>query len=279
MIKNLNKSLVKLFLIPYDYRDMPNNTRTFLRMKQVASNATPADDREGNSTASSRQPVPSFLASSDSSLVQQHASASNLLRSVIHCHFIKNGKGQLFLFKSIRAVFTNRSMGDEPLESWIERPDALLMYTPISEPVFTVIERMIMRKLLSSASGSSRLKDQTTDEASTTAPDAIKKEATMVDAIMTEPGEREEEEEDSGSSHQRSIKKSRSWPTGFITLIETGNVKTTGCAAPDSGISPSSTGTSLGLMFLDTNGEARDGRAVGESVASQEGGFRGGGCK
>lgn len=71
VVKNPNKTAVKLFLIPYDFQDMPRNTKTFLRQKSYT-------------------------------LDTKH------LRYAIHLQFIRTEKKRIYLYKSMRIVFANR---------------------------------------------------------------------------------------------------------------------------------------------------------------------------
>lgn len=71
VVKNPNKTAVKLFLIPYDFQDMPKNTKTFLRQKSYT-------------------------------LDTRH------LRYAIHLQFARTEKKRIYLYKSMRVVFANR---------------------------------------------------------------------------------------------------------------------------------------------------------------------------
>jgi hypothetical protein len=73
VIKNPNKTAVKLFLIPYDFTDMPKNTKTFLRQKSYTID-TP----------------------------------QQLLRYAIHIQVCRTEKKRIYLYKSMRIVFANR---------------------------------------------------------------------------------------------------------------------------------------------------------------------------
>lgn len=73
VVKNPNKTAVKLFLIPYDFTDMPKNTKTFLRQKSYTID-TP----------------------------------QQLLRYAIHIQVCRNEKKRIYLYKSMRIVFANR---------------------------------------------------------------------------------------------------------------------------------------------------------------------------
>lgn len=73
VVKNPNKTAVKLFLIPYDFTDMPKNTKTFLRQKSYTID-TP----------------------------------QQLLRYAIHIQVCRTEKKRIYLYKSMRIVFANR---------------------------------------------------------------------------------------------------------------------------------------------------------------------------
>ncbi|KAI9303191.1 hypothetical protein BJ944DRAFT_268810 [Cunninghamella echinulata] len=80
-IKNPNKHLVKLFLIPYDVSSMPRNTKTFLRQTSYLT----------TNTATS-------------------SSSSSVLKHAIHIQLCRTDKNRVYLYKQIRVVFTNRCM-------------------------------------------------------------------------------------------------------------------------------------------------------------------------
>lgn len=84
MIKNPNKTVVKVFLVPYDFTDMPSGTKTFLRQKYY-------------STGAGMGPVSSTVSSN-----------SGTLRYAIHLQFCCPAPGYVYLYRSIRVVFANR---------------------------------------------------------------------------------------------------------------------------------------------------------------------------
>ncbi|KAF8925085.1 hypothetical protein BGZ58_001154 [Dissophora ornata] len=83
MIKNPNKTVVKVFLVPYDFTDMPAGTKTFLRQKYY-------------STSPGMGPVTS------------NANNGGTLRYAIHLQFCCPAPGYVYLYRSIRVVFANR---------------------------------------------------------------------------------------------------------------------------------------------------------------------------
>ncbi|GAB5588935.1 hypothetical protein Unana1_03835 [Umbelopsis nana] len=97
VIKNPNKTAVKLFLVPYDLCDMPAGTKTFLRQKSFG-------DEESRGT----------------------------LRYAIHVQVCCSEKNHLYLFKHIRVVFANRA-SNEKLRVVCEDP-GVPKYVPLTEP-------------------------------------------------------------------------------------------------------------------------------------------------
>ncbi|KAI8577008.1 hypothetical protein K450DRAFT_253942 [Umbelopsis ramanniana AG] len=99
VIKNPNKTAVKLFLVPYDLCDMPAGTKTFLRQKSFG---LPDDQEEGGK-----------------------------LRYAIHLQVCCSEKKHLYLFKHIRVVFSNRA-SSEKLRVVCEDP-GVPKYLPLSK--------------------------------------------------------------------------------------------------------------------------------------------------
>ncbi|KAL7806570.1 hypothetical protein V8C44DRAFT_338965 [Trichoderma aethiopicum] len=86
VIKNPNKTAVKLFLVPYDLTGMMPGTKTFIRQRSYS--AGPIIDSVPNmSQADGDRPI---------------------LRYLVHLHICCPAKGRFYLYKSIRVVFANR---------------------------------------------------------------------------------------------------------------------------------------------------------------------------
>ena len=83
MIKNPNKTVVKVFLVPYDFTDMPPGTKTFLRQKHY-------------STGPGMGPLSAT------------AQSGGTLRYAIHLQFCCPAPGYVYLYRGIRVVFANR---------------------------------------------------------------------------------------------------------------------------------------------------------------------------
>lgn len=113
IIKNPNKTAVKLFLIPYDLTGMEPGTKTFIRQRSYS--AGPIIEAEGPKDG----PVP--------------GEDRPTLRYLIHLHICCPSKGRHYLYKSIRVVFANRVPdGKERLRNEVTYPDPRFSpYKPI----------------------------------------------------------------------------------------------------------------------------------------------------
>ncbi|KAF7548596.1 hypothetical protein G7Z17_g6968 [Cylindrodendrum hubeiense] len=108
IIKNPNKTAVKLFLVPYDLTGMEPGTKTFIRQRSYS--AGPIIDNV---------PAASELDSMD----------RPILRYLVHLHICSPAKGRFYLYKSIRIVFANRVPdGKEKLRNETTWPEP--RYTP-----------------------------------------------------------------------------------------------------------------------------------------------------
>ncbi|CAK7567657.1 MAG: hypothetical protein SEPTF4163_005625, partial [Sporothrix epigloea] len=111
IIKNQNKTAVKLFLIPYDLKDMEPGKKTFIRQRSYSAGSI-IDNMPVTNGASSERPV---------------------LRYLIHLHICCPSRGRYYLYKSIRVVFANRVLdGKENLRNELSFPEPLYSpYKPI----------------------------------------------------------------------------------------------------------------------------------------------------
>ncbi|TGZ83977.1 hypothetical protein EX30DRAFT_393513 [Ascodesmis nigricans] len=123
IIKNPHKTAVKLFLVPYDLREMEAGTKTFIRQKSYSAGPSdkvaPSDDygsgngRDRNerldSSASGMPEEGKNDASSPVDDEKRHLkSGKQALRYMIHLHIVCPSRGRYYLFKNIRVVFANR---------------------------------------------------------------------------------------------------------------------------------------------------------------------------
>ncbi|KAK0745152.1 hypothetical protein B0T21DRAFT_381202 [Apiosordaria backusii] len=108
IIKNQNKTAVKLFLIPYDLAGMEPGTKTFIRQRSYS--AGPILETK----------VPDIKTADPNTLGTDRAT----LRYLVHLHICCPSKGRYYLYKSIRVVFANRVPdGKEKLRNEITHPD------------------------------------------------------------------------------------------------------------------------------------------------------------
>ena len=91
IIKNPNKTAVKLFLVPYDLNGMEPGTKTFVRQRSYSSDAV----MDGSLVQ---------RASSDAASLSQKA----VLRYLIHLNICSPARGRYYLYSQIRVVFANR---------------------------------------------------------------------------------------------------------------------------------------------------------------------------
>src|SRR5204863_8845212 len=101
VIKNPNKTAVKLFLVPYDLKDMEPGTKTFIRQRSYSTG--PVIEMPIASSPSSGPGV-----SQKSPLKLDNANDRPTLRYLIHLHICCPSRGRYYLYKSIRVVFANR---------------------------------------------------------------------------------------------------------------------------------------------------------------------------
>ncbi|POR36227.1 Uncharacterized protein TPAR_03606 [Tolypocladium paradoxum] len=87
IIKNQNKTAVKLFLVPYDLTGMEPGTKTFIRQRSYS--AGPIIDHAPNPSETDSMSRP-------------------MLRYLVHLHMCCPSRGRFYLYKSIRVVFANR---------------------------------------------------------------------------------------------------------------------------------------------------------------------------
>lgn len=100
IIKNPNKTAVKLFLVPYDLTGMESETKTFIRQRCYSTEIV--DD----GLAVSNQ-VPAHLGLS-SRLDEMRLKNKRTLRYLIHLNICCPSPGRFYLYQHIRVVFANR---------------------------------------------------------------------------------------------------------------------------------------------------------------------------
>ncbi|KAI0172259.1 hypothetical protein GGR52DRAFT_549642 [Hypoxylon sp. FL1284] len=112
IIKNPNKTAVKLFLVPYDLAGMEPSTKTFIRQRSYSAGPIIDNMPEMKDSGMPDRPI---------------------LRYLVHLHICCPSKGRYYLYKSIRVVFANRVPdGKEKLRNEISLPEPrFTSYKPI----------------------------------------------------------------------------------------------------------------------------------------------------
>ena len=122
MIKNPNKTAVKLFLVPYDLSDMEPGMKTFIRQRSYSAGPIIDMPLSARKNYGTDRPEASLNVSED-------PRDKPILRYLIHLNICCPSKGRFYLHSSIRVVFANRVPdGKEQLRNEIQYPDP--MYTP-----------------------------------------------------------------------------------------------------------------------------------------------------
>ena len=117
VIKNPNKTAVKLFLIPYDLSDMEPGQKTFIRQRSYSAGPIIDMPLASRKNLGTNVPEASLNASDD-------PNERPVLRYLIHLHICCPVKGRYFLYKSVRVVFANRVPdGKERLRNEIQLPE------------------------------------------------------------------------------------------------------------------------------------------------------------
>ncbi len=129
VLKNPNKTAVKLFLVPYDLSDMEPGQKTFIRQRSYSAGPIidlPASTRSAHGT---NQPGAALRNSED-------ANNRPRLRYLIHVHICCPSKDRYYLYKSIRVVFANRVPdGKEKMRNEIQFPEPRYSaYKPLRDP-------------------------------------------------------------------------------------------------------------------------------------------------
>lgn len=117
IIKNPNKTAVKLFLVPYDLSGMGAGQKTFIRQRSYSAGPIidmPLSSRKNFGTD---RPEAALSTSDD-------PNDRPILRYLIHLHICCPSEGRFYLYKGIRVVFANRVPdGKEKLRNEVQFPE------------------------------------------------------------------------------------------------------------------------------------------------------------
>lgn len=117
VLKNPNKTAVKLFLVPYDVSDMEPGQKTFIRQRSYSAGPIIDMPTALRKNLGTDRPEAALSNSDD-------PNDRPVLRYLIHLHICCPSKGRYYLYKSIRVVFANRVPdGKEKLRNEIQLPE------------------------------------------------------------------------------------------------------------------------------------------------------------
>jgi hypothetical protein len=115
MIKNPNKTAVKLFLVPYDLSGMESGTKTFIRQRCYSAGPiieTPLTSKPATEAG--------MIGAGDTTKANNRPS----LRYLIHLNICCPSKGRYYLYQHVRVVFANRVPDNkEKLQNDIQLPE------------------------------------------------------------------------------------------------------------------------------------------------------------
>lgn len=117
ILKNPNKTAVKLFLVPYDLSDMEPGQKTFIRQRSYSAGPIIDMPMSARTNLGTDRPEASLSHSED-------PRDRPVLRYLVHLNICCPSKGRFYLHKSIRVVFANRVPdGKEKLRNEVQLPD------------------------------------------------------------------------------------------------------------------------------------------------------------
>ncbi|KAJ3012710.1 UNVERIFIED_CONTAM: hypothetical protein HDU68_001064 [Siphonaria sp. JEL0065] len=118
IIKNPAGTAIKVFLIPYDFRDMPPNTKTFLRQKIYVVKPTAT-----TTPTVSIPPTTPVSSLRRNSLSAPTIPSKDRLRDAIHVHFQCTSRKRIYVTRQVRVVFGHKGLeSDEKCRVLTEGP-------------------------------------------------------------------------------------------------------------------------------------------------------------
>jgi hypothetical protein len=117
ILKNPNKTAVKLFLVPYDLSDMEPGQKTFIRQRSYSAGPIIDMPMSARTNLGTDRPEASLSHSED-------PRDRPVLRYLVHLNICCPSKGRYYLHKAVRVVFANRVPdGKEKLRNEVQLPD------------------------------------------------------------------------------------------------------------------------------------------------------------
>ncbi|KAH8698423.1 hypothetical protein BGW36DRAFT_293355 [Talaromyces proteolyticus] len=128
VIKNPNKTAVKLFLVPYDLDDMEPGSKTFIRQRSYSAGPIIDMPLTARKNFGTDRPEASLNSTDD-------PKDKPMLRYLIHLNICCTAKGRFYLYSTIRVVFANRVPdGKEKLRNEIQYPEPRYSpYRPVKD--------------------------------------------------------------------------------------------------------------------------------------------------
>jgi hypothetical protein len=151
VLKNPNKTAVKLFLVPYDVSEMESGQKTFIRQRSYSAGPIIDMPTSLRKNLGTDRPEAALSNSED-------PNDRPILRYLIHLHICCSSKGRYYLYKSIRVVFANRVPdGKEKLRNEIQMPeprysvykplrDSAIIYNSSSAAAIVPTEKVVRRR-------------------------------------------------------------------------------------------------------------------------------------
>lgn len=129
VIKNPNKTAVKLFLVPYDLEGMEPGTKTFIRQRSYSAGPIIDMPLTTRNNLGTDGPKAALNTSED-------PKDKPVLRYLIHLNICCPSRGRFYLHSSIRVVFANRVPdGKEKLKNETQMPEPRYsIYKPVKDP-------------------------------------------------------------------------------------------------------------------------------------------------
>jgi hypothetical protein len=128
VIKNPNKTAVKLFLVPYDLDGMEPGSKTFIRQRSYSAGPIIDMPLTARKNFGTDRPEASLNFTDD-------PKDKPTLRYLIHLNICCTSKGRFYLYSTIRVVFANRVPdGKEKLRNEIQYPEPRYSpYRPVKD--------------------------------------------------------------------------------------------------------------------------------------------------
>ncbi|KXS11854.1 hypothetical protein M427DRAFT_157912 [Gonapodya prolifera JEL478] len=136
IIKNPSRTAVKVFLLPYDFTSLPPSSRTFVRQKSYAVPGTSVSTRPATVVRpSAPSPSPPSSGTPEATTPCGTKKPRGPLRYALHLQIARDGKGRVFLWRTMRVVFSHGGEGGgEKLDVVVEEGASMPLNNPGTPP-------------------------------------------------------------------------------------------------------------------------------------------------